>query len=184
MFFKKGLCSISNYERAYRIFLIAKSSIVEIDYNPNFRFGANNKNEEHLKKLSLSQTPIFESKSGLYLTKSDVIALYLVSQKENNPLLGVDVNEYGKIFKYSFYISTQIDPFPIDLLFPIIGFGECDKKIEELKGRGCLVENQFTLADIFIICAIDDIYSKFYVKEHHDQYPNFAKYFEHISQMP
>ncbi|KAI9292860.1 glutathione S-transferase [Neoconidiobolus thromboides FSU 785] len=194
------LHSIPNYERANKILIAAKLSNVEIDYDPNFKFGVDNKTEEYIAKFPLGQAPAFESKDGLLLTESDAITFYIASQKENNPLLGSNKNDYAKILQYSYYGATQITPPALQLYMPLFGFAEYDKKVEEtaytridkalsyldneIKGKEYLVGNHITLADVFMFCVMDGLYRMFYTKEHRDQYPNFSSYFERISQIP
>ncbi|KAI9292731.1 glutathione S-transferase [Neoconidiobolus thromboides FSU 785] len=189
-----------NNSRVNKSLVTAKVSGVEIDFDPSFQFGVDNKTPEYIAKFPLGQTPAFEGKDGTLLTESAAVALHIASQKQNNPLLGKDVNEHSKIFQYIFFGETSVFPAFLPILLPHIGFAPYDEKAEahhyqnldqplsyldkELKGKQYLVGNHLTLADINLYFCLDTLYSGFFSCQDRNRYQNLSKYIDYIGNLP
>ncbi|KAI9292680.1 glutathione S-transferase [Neoconidiobolus thromboides FSU 785] len=186
--------------RVNKSLVTAKLSGVEIDFDPNFQFGVDNKKPEYLAKFPLGQTPAFEGKDGLILTESAAIPLHIASQKENNPLLGKDANERSKVYQYLFFGETSVFSAFLPILLPHLGFAPYDEQTEakhyekldrplsylnnELKGKDYLVGNHLTLADVNLYFCLETLYSRFFSNTDRSKYQNLTKYIDNIANLP
>ncbi|KAI0241113.1 Elongation factor 1-gamma [Massospora cicadina] len=180
--------------RVSKVRIAAKLSHVELDYDGSFEFGKSNKSSEYLAKFPLGQTPAFESKDGLLLTRSTAIAFHVANLKDNNPLLGKNKNELAKIHQYSFFAETQIMTHTLALALPALGYAPYNEEVEknsyerlykslaylekELPGKKFLVGDSVTLADIVVCQDLEIVFSMILDPTKREKYPNVTKYYQ------
>ncbi|KAJ9058955.1 Elongation factor 1-gamma [Entomophthora muscae] len=185
--------------RVQKVQITAKLSSIEIDFDENFEMGKHNKTPEYLAKFPLGQVPAFEAKDGLCLTESAGLAFYVANLKENNPLLGKNKHELGKIYQYSFFAETQLSPQAATIVYPAFGYMPYNEETEklgyqklegtlaylnkEVEGKKYLVGDSITLADIMIGSNLEMLYAYVLVEEHRNKHPHLTNYFKHYRQM-
>ena len=121
---------------------------------------------EYLNRVPTGAIPALEE-DGRILTESLAINLYL-ARKHGGPLAPADLWEEAQMMQWALYGATSIEPFTLDILYPIAegrdktpeGEAQISAAVETLRrplrvlethlqdGSGFMVADRFTVADI------------------------------------
>ncbi|KAF9604693.1 hypothetical protein IFM89_009129 [Coptis chinensis] len=86
----------STNKNAYKALIAAEYSGVDVKLVEDFQMGVMNKSPGFVKMNPIGKVPVLETPDGP-LFESNAIACYVVRLKENNPLLGSSLIEYGRV---------------------------------------------------------------------------------------
>ncbi|KAL2867520.1 glutathione S-transferase psoE [Aspergillus lucknowensis] len=184
--------------RSLAILAIAKANNLELEVKTIT--SSSDAPEEYLALNPLGKIPTFVGADGYVLTESIAIALYAVtSQDEETTLLGTS-KESASILRWMSFGITEILPALGGWFNPLIGRApfnvESIKKAREdtlfrlsmldshLRGRGYLVGDTLSLADLFVLGIVQGAFRFFLDPVWRREHPGISGWFERVHSLP
>jgi elongation factor 1-gamma len=190
------LYGIPGHFRTGKIQFAAALSGTQLDFAPEFQFGATNKSEEFLKKFPLGKVPALEGSDGVTLFESNAIAYYV----SNEQLRGTDARAAAKIQQWINFADNEILPSACKWVFPTLGITQFNKQDTEqakehikrclnvlnvyLTTRTYLVGERITLADIVTSANLLLLYKQVLEPSFREPYENVNRWFLTIVNHP
>ncbi|XP_042446128.1 elongation factor 1-gamma-like [Zingiber officinale] len=192
------LHSTSN-KNAFKTLIAAEYTGVQVELAKNFEMGVTNKSPEFLKMNPIGKVPVLETPDGS-IFESNAIARYVTRLKENNPLLGSSLIEYGHIEQWIDFATLEIDTNVLRWYVPRAGRLPYLAPAEELaitslkRALGALnthlasntylVGHSVTLADIIMTCNLYLGFSMILIKSFTSEFPHVERYFWTLVNQP
>lgn len=187
-----------NY-RALKALITAQYNGVELETNPDFEFGKDNKSASFLVKNPLGKVPVLDTPQGP-IFESNAIARYVAGLNESTNLLGKSFYERAIVNQWIDFASFEVAPPSNIWIYPILGYLKYDEtankraradvekvfKImdEHLIFNTYFVGDYITLADIIIFCNIKGLYDLVLTKDAREQYPRVLRWFTTLVNQP
>ncbi|RHX98139.1 hypothetical protein DYB25_006479 [Aphanomyces astaci] len=185
--------------RAFKIFIAAEYSGVNLEIPETFVMGVDNKSPEFLKLNPLGKVPVLQTPEGP-IFESNAIARYIARIRADNGLLGKTFYESGQVDQWVDFVSNELE-LPLNaLLYPIFGYRKWEaaleaKAIEDTKKVLQILENhlllrtyfvgeQITLADIAVFGALIYAFKFALDKDFRKPYSNLLRWFTTVAAQP
>ncbi|XP_074567391.1 elongation factor 1-gamma-like [Curcuma longa] len=186
-------------KNAFKTLIAAEYTGVQVELAKNFEMGVTNKTPEFLKLNPIGKVPVLETPDGS-IFESNAIARYVTRMKENNPLLGSSLIEYGHIEQWIDFATLEVDTNIIRWFVPRVGWVPYFAPAEEqaitnlkraltvlntyLASNTYLVGHSVTLADIIMICNLYLGFSVVLIKSFTSEFPHVERYFWTLVNQP
>lgn len=180
----------NNY-RAQKALVAGAYSEVEIA-QPAFKMGVDNKKPAFLAKFPLGKVPCLETPQGP-ISESNAICRYVAALRPDKRLLGANYYEGALVSQWIEFSAHTLEPARAAWLYPLDGimsfnqeiYDECKKDMaaalrvlnDHLLNNTFLVGHEVTLADITVVCALLDLYSKVFTPAFLGAFPNVTRWF-------
>ncbi|WWC97498.1 hypothetical protein V866_004381 [Kwoniella sp. B9012] len=186
--------------RARRVRAAAALAGVELNWDSKFDMKANWKTPEFLAKNPFGFLPTLELEDGTVLRESGAIAQYLAELGANSTLLPsdskqkVEVHEWQCTADQELFIPGSLANRQLQGVLPYNkpNFDGIVKKINErlsvidniLASKTWLVRERITLADVFVVSALSQLFATIIDGEARAKIPNVIRYFETFVNHP
>ncbi|WVQ64375.1 uncharacterized protein L199_002538 [Kwoniella botswanensis] len=186
--------------RARRVRAAAALAGVELNWDSKFDMKANWKTPEFLAKNPFGFLPILELEDGTVLRESGAIAEYLAELGANSTLLPSDPKQKVEVHEWQCTADQELlipgslanRQLKGDLPYNKPNFDGIVKKINErlsvvdniLASKTWLVGERITLADVFVVSALSQLFATVIDGEARAKIPNVIRYFETFVNHP
>ncbi|XP_077231700.1 elongation factor 1-gamma-like [Tasmannia lanceolata] len=186
-------------KNAFKVLIAAEYTGVKVQLVQNFEFLVSNKTPEFLQMNPIGKVPVLETPDGP-IFESNAIARYVARLKDDNPLFGSSLIEYGHIEQWIDFSSMEIDTNSSRWFYPRIGLGVYLPPAEEaaisalkralaalnthLATNTYLVGHAVTLADIIMTCNLLVGFCKLMTKSFTLEFPHVERYFWTMVNQP
>lgn len=193
--------TIYSYPNSYRVHKaqIAAAYVgVEIK-EPNFVFGKDNESDAFLALNPLGKVPCLETPQGP-IFESNAIARYIAGLRGDKQLLGASYYETALVAQWVDFSANELENPRAALIYPaanIMAFNQqvndaawADMNIamtvlnDHLLKNSFVVGKQVTLADIALVSALNELYSKIFAPSYIAKYPNVTRWFTTCCNQP
>ena len=154
--------------------------------------GKTNKSADFLAKFPYGKVPVMDTTDGP-LYESDAIAFYVANSVKDSPLLGKTNYEKALVTKFVHLASAEIGLRLNAWFYPLVGYGPYNKDFEartiedlkralavintELATKTFLVGERISLADITLVCALYNGFTKLFDANFRKPYAHLVRWF-------
>ncbi|KAK8844694.1 hypothetical protein IAR55_006543 [Kwoniella newhampshirensis] len=194
------LTGVASNARVQRIRAVAALAGVELNYDDSFTFASDWKNEEFLKKNPFGFLPVLELEDGTVLRESGAIAEYVAELGPNSTLIPSDIKEKAQVHAYQCTADQEIHipggivtgqmngRYPYNKAVQQTIIDKINSRVavldQILLNSTFLVGERITLADIFIVTSLLNIFYSWYDASLRAKYPNVVRLVETVTKNP
>jgi glutathione S-transferase len=195
---KFTIYSYPNNYRVHKAQIAAAYVGVEIK-EPNFVFGKDNESDAFLALNPLGKVPCLETPQGP-IFESNAIARYISGLRADKQLLGASYYENALVAQWVDFCANELENPRAAMIYPTLGFMAFNQEIhnaavadmstcltvlnDHLLKNNFMVGKQITLADIALVSALNELYSKFFAPSYIAKFPNVTRWFTTCCNQP
>ncbi|WVO16046.1 hypothetical protein L204_103711 [Cryptococcus depauperatus] len=194
------LTGFAGNSRVRRILAVAALAGVNIEHDKSFTFASNWKTPEFLSKNPFGYLPILELEDGTVLRECSAIAEYVAELGANQTLIPSDLKAKAEVHSWQATADQEL-LIPTAILFHmLIGKIPYAKPVyqtiaDRITGRinvidtilatkTFLVGERITLADIFVVTSLTNIFTSWFDAPARAKVPNVIRYVETVVNHP
>lgn len=195
---KFTIYSYPNNYRVHKAQIAAAYVGVEIK-EPNFVFGKDNESDAFLAMNPLGKVPCLETPQGA-IFESNAIARYIAGLRADKQLLGANYYENALVSQWMDFCANELENPRAAMIYPTLGFMAFNQEIhnaavadmttcltvlnDHLLKNSFMVGKQITLADIALVSALNELYSKFFAPSFIGKFSNVTRWFTTCCNQP
>jgi elongation factor 1-gamma len=195
---KFNILSYPNNYRVHKAQIAAAYCGVELK-EPGFNFGVDNLKPEFLAKSPMGKVPVLETPSGA-IFESNAIARYIAGFRADKGLLGDNYYDSALVAQWVDFSANEVENPRAVFVYPpqnIMKFNQHvhDAAVEDMNTclsvlNNHLLKNQFmvgnhvTLADITLVCALNELYQKYFSPSLMAKFGNVTRWFNLCINQP
>ncbi|KAK1921338.1 hypothetical protein DB88DRAFT_500426 [Papiliotrema laurentii] len=193
------LTGFAGNARVRRVLASAALAGVELDYDKSFSMKSEWKTPEFLEKFPLGYLPTLED-GDLLLSESGAIAEYVASLGPNQTIAPSDPKEAAKVNQWKYFADQEIfikHSIANGILAGRFAYSKptfqgiydlllqrLDTLDKVLLSKTFLVGERITLADVFVVSALQNAFTGLVDKAARSKIPNVVRYFETVINHP
>jgi len=195
---KFTIYSYPNNYRVHKAQIAAAYVGIEIK-EPNFVFGKDNESDAFLALNPLGKVPCLETPQGP-IFESNAIARYVAGLRADKQLLGANYYESALVSQWLDFCANELENPRGALIYPTMGIMAFNQQINDeavkdmttcltvlndhLLKNNFIVGKQITLADIALVSALNELYSKIFAPSYVAKFPNLTRWFSTCCNQP